>query len=346
VNLGQFPRTRLAHLPTPLEPLPRLSGHLGGPTLFVKRDDCTGLAFGGNKTRKLEFALGRALADEADVILTAGPLQSNHARQTAAACAKLGLRCELVLSLQSGWHEAGYEMTANRLLDDLLGAHVHLVETEHDRPPALDRLARRFAETGERPFVVPAGASDAVGGLGYAAAAAELVEQLKSQGVDATHVVTATGSGGTQGGLVAGLASLDNALQVLGVDIDADVQKTSQLVLECASATAQLLGTEIRDERVVVIDGYAGSAYGAPTSEMRDAVRLAAELEGLILDPIYTGKAMAGLIDLVRRGRLSKRDTVVFLHTGGLPALFAYRTALTVLPPGQSPPDTGAARRP
>jgi L-cysteate sulfo-lyase len=329
MDLSQFPRQSLAHLPTPLESLDRLSAHLGGPRILVKRDDCTGLALGGNKTRKLEFLLAEALAEGADTVLTIGGLQSNHVRQTAAACARLNLACHLVLIRMVEWDDPAYEISGNVQLDHLLGAQVHIVPGGTDRDKALARLARVLKSQGRAPYVIPGGGSNATGSLGYVACAQELAEQASQRGITIDYLVHATGSGGTQGGLLAGTIAAACPWQVLGIDIAAKPAEIAGKVRKIAKATLKKLGADkaskdLGPDQVQIVEGYAGTAYGIPTEEMRDAVRLAARLEGLILDPVYTGKAFAGMIDLIRQGRFSSDQTVVFIHTGGAPGLFAY----------------------
>jgi len=329
MQLARFPRVRLAHLPTPLEPMERLSRHLGGPRLLVKRDDCTGLALGGNKTRKLEFALGEALAQGADCVITTGGLQSNHVRQTAAAAAHLGLACHLVLRPAVPATDPDYAETGNLFLDRLLGATLHAIPAEADRDAEMARLAARLHGEGAKPYLIPAGASNAVGGLGYAAQAIELIAQAEARDLAIDRVVVATGSGGTQGGLVAGVVARHADIAVIGIDIDAEGEAVDARVAAVGEATGALLGVPEGTvaAAVRVVHGYAGEAYGVPTPAMVEAVTLLARLEGLVLDPVYTGKAMAGLIDLVGKGTFGRDETVVFVHTGGMPALFAYRSA-------------------
>ncbi len=324
--LSQIPRIPLAHLPTPLEYLPRLSEELGGPRILVKRDDCTGLALGGNKTRKLEFLIAEAQAQGADTIVTIGGVQSNHVRQTAAAAARVGLSCHLVLARAVPWDDPAYEVSGNVQLDHLLGAQVHLLPEGTDRDGALRRIARALRTNGRSPYVIPSGGSNATGAMGYAVCAVELEEQARAAGETIDYLIHATGSGGTQAGLIAGLHGSDSHIQVLGIDITAAADEIAGKVRTIARDTSQALAQAKRPPRdaLQVISGYAGSAYGMPTEQMRSAVRMAARLEGLILDPVYTGKAMAGLIDLVRQGRFSRTETIVFLHTGGMPGLFAY----------------------
>jgi D-cysteine desulfhydrase family pyridoxal phosphate-dependent enzyme len=323
---AQFPRVSLAHLPTPLEPLERLSGRLGGPPILIKRDDCTGLAFGGNKTRKLEFLFADAIEAGADTVITAGGLQSNHVRQTAAAANKLGLACHLVLQRYVDWPETAYLESGNLLLDGLLGATLHFPPSEIPRDAEMAALAESLAAEGQHPYVIPGGGSNAIGGLGYAAAAGEILEQAAALGVEIGAIVFATASGGTQGGLVAGLASRDAAVEVIGIDVDVMDETLVEKAADVANGTAALLGIESPDltGRIDIAGGFGGEAYGRPTPEMVDAVRLVAELEGILLDPVYTGKAMAGLIGLAAQGRFDRARAVVFIHTGGTPGLFAY----------------------
>jgi L-cysteate sulfo-lyase len=331
MDLSRFPRVSLAHLPTPLEPLERLSDHLGGPRLYVKRDDCTGLALGGNKTRKLEFLMAEALAEGADTVITAGGVQSNHVRQTAAAAAKLGLKCELVQQVARPWDQDQFGETGNLFLDRLLGAGLHSVPGEADRGPGMARLADELRTQGRKPYVIPGGGSNAVGGLGYAGCAQEIIEQAEAMDMTVDVVVMATGSGGTQGGFIAGLVAMNSAIRAIGIEIDADPEAVDGHVRGVANGTLDLLGVAggLPDGVVEINPDYAGAAYGKPTDAMVKSVTLVARLEGLILDPVYSGKAMAGLIDLVKRGEFKPTDTVVFVHTGGAPALFAYRSAFS-----------------
>ena len=326
MNFDRFPRTALAHLPTPLEPMARLSAELGGPRLLVKRDDCTGLALGGNKTRKLEFLMAEALEAGADTVITAGGVQSNHVRQTAAAAAKLGLAAHLVLTRKVAWDKDGYDRTGNILLDRLLGAEIHILPAGGDRAAAMDALAVELRAAGGRPYVIPLGGSNATGALGYADCARELLTQAEALcgGLDA--IVLASSSGGSQAGLIAGLRALEHPAQVIGVEVDGHHEGVTAAVREVAAAIAERLGLDPGElvERVEVIAGYGGPGYGLPTPDMRHAVELAARREGLLLDPVYSGKAMAGLIGLIAEGRFGPEERVVFLHSGGTPALFAY----------------------
>jgi L-cysteate sulfo-lyase len=318
--------------------MPRLSRALGGPRLFVKRDDCTGLATGGNKTRSLEYLLGDALAQRADLVVTEGPLQSNHCRQTAAAAAKCGLECVLVLS-RYGARTAAVE--GNLLLDQLLGARLVLAEDPPDRKRVVARLLEELRGRGRRPYFFPTGGSNPIGALGYV----RMIEELKGQAdfpVDA--ILFASGSGGAQGGALVGTRLFDWPVPLVGISDGATKRELVEMVLDVARGTAALLGIAPPGEPIV-FDDYTGGEFGVPTPEMVEAVRLVARTEGLILDPNYTGKSMAGLIDLIRRGRFRRGQNVVFLHTGGTPALFAYRDVLGEKIEGLDSPSRGGGER-
>ena len=329
MQLARFARARFCHLPTALEPLPRLTAHLGGPQILVKRDDATGLGFGGNKTRKLEFLIGAAFAEGADTLVTAGGVQSNHCRQTAAAAARHGLACALVLQRRVAWNHPDYERGGNVLLDLLAGAEVILVERDADLAAEVERVTEELRASGKRPFVIPIGGSTPVGALGYVAAGLELLAQAEAMGRPIDAIVHASGSGGTQAGLLVALQALGTDVSVLGISVSEPKMELEATVSELADQTAGLLGAAAPPRDAVgVVDDYIGSDYGQPTTGMHEAVHVCARLEGLFLDPVYTGKAMAGLIDLVRQHRFAKDQTVVFVHTGGTPALFPYLDAL------------------
>jgi D-cysteine desulfhydrase family pyridoxal phosphate-dependent enzyme len=325
-----FSRFYLAHLPTPIEPMSRLSGVLGGPEIWIKRDDQTGLAGGGNKTRKLELLVSDALAKKADVVLTAGAVQSNHCRQTAAAAARAGLGCVVVLAGQAP-HRS--QWTGNLLLDDLLGARIWWAGKD-DLLVAMEAAAAAERAAGRRPYTIPIGGSNATGAAAYALAFGELCDQAESRwGADVLHfgrVVLASSSGGTQAGLVVGARANEYGGQVLGISVDKTGGHLRQTVTALLAPTAQQLGLDLAfaPEDVVVDDRYTGGGYAALTGTEREAIRLVAQLEGILLDPVYTGKAMAGLIDLIRRGEIGRDERVLFWHTGGMPALFAYAEGL------------------
>lgn len=313
-------RIHFAHLPTPLEALPRLSAALGGPRLFVKRDDQTGLAFGGNKTRKLEFLVAEAQAQGARTLISAGALQSNHCRQTAAAAARFGFDCILILTGEVPAHSS-----ANYLLDGLFGAQVVHVRERADRDRILQQTFEIAQAEGRRPYLVPYGGSSPVGALGYAFA----VQELMQQGLRPDWVVFGTSSGGTHAGLTLGARLFGFRGRVLGVSIDEEEAWLKAHVSALASQASELLGErlEFSGEDVHATDAYCKAGYGVLTEAEREAVRLFARYEGLLLDPVYTGRAAAGLIDLIRKGFFQPDETVLFWHTGGQPALFAEQYA-------------------
>ena len=330
--LSRFPRVRLCHAPTPLEPLPNLSRHLGGPTIYMKRDDCTGLATGGNKTRKLEFLLGEAASLGADHVITQGAVQSNHVRQTAAAAAKLGMKFTGLLEQRVGDTTPEYESSGNVFLDRMFGAKLCAYPAGTDMNAAMEATADRLRGEGAKPYVIPGGGSNPVGALGYVACALELLAQANELGLVVDRVVHATGSTGTQAGLVAGLEGLSSSIRVLGVSVRAPRAQQEENVHKLAQATATYLGVqgEIARGAVEVNSDYVGAGYGIPTEEMVEAVTLTARLEGILLDPVYTGKGMAGLIGLIQQRHFSKSETVVFVHTGGVAGLFGYRHAFAL----------------
>ncbi|WP_375268038.1 D-cysteine desulfhydrase [Phenylobacterium sp.] len=329
MHLARFPRARFAHLPTPLEAAPRLGEALGGVNLFVKRDDCTGLAGGGNKTRKLEFLVGEALARGADTLVTQGAVQSNHVRQTAAAAARFGLACEVILETRTGSKAEDYNENGNVLLDRLLGAALRTVPGGSDMNAALEEAARAVRDRGGKPYVIPGGGSNAIGALGYADCARELMVQADAMGLKIDQIVTATGSAGTQAGLVAGLAVVGADVPVLGIGVRAPRPTQEGNVFKLAQETAALLGhpDRVAREQVVADCDYVGEGYGLVDQAVIEALKLAARTEGLLLDPVYSGKAMKGLIALAAQGRFEGR-TVVFLHTGGAQGLFGYQSEL------------------
>jgi len=328
MHLSKFPRLHIAHLPTPLEPMKRLTEALGGPNIWIKRDDCTGLAGGGNKTRKLEFLLADALEKKADVILTQGAVQSNHVRQTAAFAAKLGLECRVLLEHRIEDPDADYRLNGNVLLDELFGAQIEYREAGGDMNAELDVVADRLRGEGRQPYAIPGGGSNDIGALGYADAALELLYQARSTDLAIDHVVHATGSAGTQAGLVAGLEASNSGIPVLGIGVRAPREKQEANVLKLAQSTFRLLTDKDGVEALAVKANcdYVGPGYGLPTDGMVEAIEMLAKLEGILLDPVYSGKGMAGLIDLIRTGRFKKGQNVVFIHTGGAQALPAYRS--------------------
>jgi D-cysteine desulfhydrase family pyridoxal phosphate-dependent enzyme len=320
MSLEKLPRTRLAALPTPLEEMPRLTAELGGARLLVKRDDLTGLALGGNKTRKLEYLIAEAVAQGADTVITAGAAQSNHCRQTAAAARKAGLRCVLVLSRSE--HN---ELQGNLLLDALLDAEVRL-----DGGKTIDQVADELRAAGRRPYAIPVGGSNGLGALGYAQCVLELQTQLLALGESADFLYVSSGSGGTQGGLMLGARMYSAGFEIVGVSPGGAAPRVREAAARAANEGADRLGLShhFSPDEAIVYDEYVGPGYAVPTDASNEAIRLFARTEGLIVDPVYTSKAAAALIDHVRTGRISRDATVVFVHTGGQPALFAYHAEL------------------
>jgi len=327
MHLSRFPRVKLTHSPTPLEALPNLSKYLGGPNLFIKRDDCTGLATGGNKTRKLEFLIGDALAQGATHVVTQGATQSNHVRQTAAAARKHGLRCTALLETRVADAGPDYYVNGNVLLDQIFDCQLETRPAGLDMNTELVAAGERLRAQGERPYLIPGGGSNPIGALGYVVCAQELLIQGNDLGLKIDRVVHATGSAGTQAGLVVGLEGLNSGIPVLGIGVRAPKDKQEENVYRLVSQTWDLLRVrgELRRDAVVANSDYVGAGYGKPTEGMIEAVQLLARLEGILLDPVYSGKGMAGLIDLIRKGHFGKDENIVFVHTGGAVGLFGYR---------------------
>jgi D-cysteine desulfhydrase family pyridoxal phosphate-dependent enzyme len=331
--LEKLPRTRLATLPTPLEDAPRLTDALGGARVLVKRDDLTGLAFGGNKTRKLEYLIADAVAQGADTVITAGAAQSNHCRQTAAAARRAGLRCVLVLSRSE--HN---ELQGNLLLDALLDAEIRL-----DAGSTMAEVADELRAAGRRPYVIPVGGSNGLGALGYAQCVLELQVQLLERGQSIDYLYVSSGSGGTQGGLMLGQRMYSAPYQIVGVSPGGKAEGVRNAATRAANDGARLLGLDLTfgPDDAIVHDEFVGPGYAIPTPASNEAIRLFAQTEALIVDPVYTSKAAAALIEHVRTGRIPRDATVCFLHTGGTPALFAYHAevaaALERVPAGAGP---------
>jgi L-cysteate sulfo-lyase len=328
-KIDKVPRVRLLNLPTPLEKMTRLTKLLKGPQLWVKREDCTGLAFGGNKERKTEFALGEALSKKADVIITTGPIQSNHSRATAAAAVKLGLKVILVLT---GEKPSSYD--GNVLLNSLLGAEIRFLEGAHsklDRARYMEEIAADLRKKGHVPYLIPAGASYPPGAVAYVNAMTELITQAQSRDFKIDYLVHAAGSGGTQAGLVLGDEALGLKTDILGICVEPGIKgQLTEKTMEICKGTAKLLGLEVtvKSDDVILNEDYVGKAYETPTPEAVRAIKFVAQTEGMLLDPIYTGRAMAGLINLAEQGHFEKDDNVVFMHTGGTPTLFPYKREL------------------
>jgi D-cysteine desulfhydrase family pyridoxal phosphate-dependent enzyme len=310
------PRLCIAHLPTPVEAMPRLSGILKGPQLWIKRDDQTGLAFGGNKTRKLEFLLAEAQANGAHTLITAGAVQSNHCRQTAAAAARFGFACILVLSGQQP-----PSATGNLLLDQILGAEI-VWTTRAEREAALKDIFEAAWQAGRRPYLIPYGGSNPVGASSYAYAMQELLQQVDRQ---PDWIVFPSSSGGTQAGLVVGAKLFGYHGKILGISVDEQQEVLQERVARLATETAEHLGEKVSFEpqEILVNADYLGGGYGVMGEPELEAIRLIASAEGLFIDPVYTGRAAAGMIDLIRKGFFPRGETVLFWHTGGAPALFA-----------------------
>lgn len=324
MNLARFPRIRLAHLPTPIEHLPRLSEALG-PEIWIKRDDCTGLSTGGNKTRKLEFLMAEALEQGADIVLTQGATQSNHARQTAAAAAKLGLDCHILLEDRTGYTHDDYRRNGNVLLDHLHGATWEHREGGLDMNAELIAVAERKASEGRKPYAIPGGGSNATGALGYVNCALETVAQTTEMGMVFDTLVHATGSAGTQAGLVTGLTAMNAQLPVLGIGVRAPKPKQEENVHKLAVGTAEKLGVPAPPREAVLANtDYVGEGYGLPAPSTIEAIEMFARLEGILLDPVYSAKGAAGLIDLCRKGHFTKGQRILFLHTGGAIGLTGY----------------------
>jgi D-cysteine desulfhydrase len=329
MNLARFPRRRYTAGTTPLEHLEHLGAALGGPEIWTKRDDLLGLAAGGNKTRKLEFLVADALASGCDTLVTVGAVQSNHCRLTAAAAAREGLKCRLVLEERvPGSYDRG--ASGNNFLFDLLGVEaVSPVQAGADLAAAMQAVADELAGQGRKAYVIPGGGSNPLGALGYVACAQELMAQTFEAGLRIDHVVCASGSAGTHAGLLAGLAGMNSGIPVTGISVRRPRAEQEANVHALAVQTAELLGIPPPPRAAVtVLDDWVGPGYSLPTPEMIEAVRLTASLEGVLLDPVYTGKTMAGLMALARGGRFEAGERVLFLHTGGSPALYAYQGVL------------------
>ncbi len=335
MQTGNFPRIKLTDLPTPLEEMPRLTQALGGPTLLVKRDDLTGTGLGGNKVRKLEFLLADAKEKGATAVITTGGPQTNHGRITIGAAAKLGLKSSLVVM-----GAKPPTISGNLLVDYLMGADVHFVPpvqdeslSGYDRWAAdlenvenkVEAVAEDLRQKGETPYIIKLGGTEPLGSLGYVNAAVELLNQLNERQIKADYLVCGIGTGGTMSGLLLGMKLLNSNMKVIGISVTAKDYMLAPMVMYECSEVAELLNikAEIKEEEVTIYDQYLGKAYGHPTKDGAEAILMTAQNEGLMLDPVYTGKVMAGIIDLSRKGVFTPKDTVVFVHTGGVPGLFA-----------------------
>jgi D-cysteine desulfhydrase family pyridoxal phosphate-dependent enzyme len=333
----RYERVELAHLPTPLEEMKTLTEKFEGPKLYIKRDDLTGLAFGGNKARKLEYIFADVLAKKSDSIVTWASVQSNWCRQTAAAARVVGIKPILVLSKRD---ESPVYPDGNHLLDLLMGADVRIIGPGQDRQTTADQIVKEEKAKGRNPYVVSVGGSrvggsmtEPLGAIAYAAAFEETYRQARERGIKIDHVVLATGSGGTQAGLVVGAKVVAPNVQVVGIAISSPSASVKASVADIANDTARVLDLEasFTAEDIIVFDEYIGDGYGKMNSAHAEAIALTAQEEGILLDPVYTGKAMAGTLDLIKKGYFKKGEGVVFLHTGGTPALFVYRDRLIEL---------------
>ncbi|WP_372697331.1 D-cysteine desulfhydrase [Arthrobacter sp. JSM 101049] len=326
MNLARIPRRRYTEGRTPIEFLPNLTRELGGPRIHIKRDDLLGLTSGGNKTRKLEFLMADALAQGADTIVTTGAVQSNHCRLTLSAAVKEGLKCRLLIEerVEGSYKE---EASGNNLLYHLLGAEsITPVPGGTDLMAGMQDIAEQVRADGGTPYIVPGGGSNALGALGYVACAEEILSQAFESGLQIDHVVCSSGSGGTHSGLVAGLHGNQSGIPVTGISVRAAKEPQEAKILDLANQTSQLAGAELEvpSDHVTVRDEFVGPGYSLPTREMTDAIQLFARTEGILLDPVYTGKTAAGLIGMIQEGAFDKDNDVLFIHTGGSPAIYAY----------------------
>ena len=331
MHLARFPRRRYTEGWTPLEKMERLSRLLGGPDLYIKRDDLLGLTAGGNKTRKLEFLVADALARGADTLITCGAVQSNHCRLTLAAAVKEGLKCRLVLEERvPGSYNPG--ASGNNFLFALLGVEaITVVKTGVDLGAEMQKVADEVAALGRKAYVIPGGGSNALGGLGYVSCAEEILAQTFQLGIRLDHIVCASGSTGTHAGLVSGLVGNNSHIPITGINVRRTREEQEPNVHKLAQEIATLLGIVggVPRDTIRALGDWVGPGYSLPSPEMVEAVRMVAQVEGILLDPVYTGKTMAGLIGLIRRGEFTKGQNVLFVHTGGAPALYAYQNVLT-----------------
>lgn len=324
-KMESFPPVGLINAPTPFYKLARLSTHLGGPQIWVKRDDATHISSGGNKLRKLDRYLHPAIENGCDTLVSGGVPQSNSQRQVATAAAILGLDSHLVVYQNRVEPPSiNYDISGNVVLNKLFGAVMHPVEWAGDRNGPIEALAESLSAQGRNPYVVPYGVSCGLGALSYASTVAEIAEQAHRENIHPTAIIAASGSGGTQAGLIIGADGCLPHTQIIGIDVDADPDRVRADVIKYMREGAALMSTKISDDKVNVVSAYAGPSYGVPHPSTLEAIRLAASLEAIILDPVYSGKALAGLIGMIKEGQFTKEDTVIFVHTGGMPAVFAY----------------------
>ena len=324
--LEKFERIKLGHFPTPIEHLKNVSEYLDGPNIFIKRDDCTGLATGGNKTRKLEFLMADAIKSKAELIVTVGAIQSNHARQTAAACSLKGLKCLIILEQRLKDPPDAYMNSGNVFLDKLLGAEVMLCPKNQDILEYSTKVVEDIKSKGTNVYFIPGGGSNSIGALGYVECFKEILE--KNSKYNFTHIIHATGSSGTQAGLLAGKKYFKSQLQIIGISVRYEKKIQEEKVYNEAKKVCEKLKCDVLDRsEVVAYDDYVGSGYGEPTDGMIEATNLLAKKEAILLDPVYSGKGFAGLIGLIRQKKFTKKDNILFIHTGGAVSLSAYEWA-------------------
>ena len=324
--LEKFERIKLGHFPTPIEHLKNVSQHLDGPNIFIKRDDCTGLATGGNKTRKLEFLIPDAIKNKAELIVTVGAIQSNHARQTAAACSLKGLKCLIILEQRLKDPPDAYMNSGNVFLDKLLGAKVMLCPKDQDILEYSTKVVEDIKSKGTNVYFIPGGGSNSIGALGYVECFKEILE--KNSKYNFTHIIHATGSSGTQAGLLAGKKYFQSQLQIIGISVRYEKKIQEEKVYNEAKKVCEKLKCDVLDRsEVVAYDDYIGSGYGEPTDGMIEATNLLAKKEAILLDPVYSGKGFAGLIGLINQKKFTKEDNILFIHTGGAVSLSAYEWA-------------------
>ena len=328
--LSRFPRVSLAHLPTPMEHLPRLSKHLDGPEIYVKRDDCTGLGTGGNKTRKLEFLIADAQMKKANVVITQGAVQSNHARQTAAAAAKVGMQCELIFEKRVTDASDAYLKSGNVFLDQLFGANIREVEKGSDMNEEMNKVANELTQKGSTPYIIPGGGSNPIGALGYVDCVLEIITQANQQNIEIDCIVHATGSAGTQAGLIVGAKAMNSNIPILGIGVNVSQKLQEEKVYQLACETAEYMGLPgiIDREDVVANCDYVGEGYGISTKSMNAAILTLARYVGLLFDPVYSGKGLAGMLDLIKKDYFQGQKNIIFIHTGGSVGLFAYHDLL------------------
>ena len=324
--IDNFPRIRLGHFPTPIESLQNITKDLGGPKIFIKRDDCTGLATGGNKTRKLEFIMPDAIKNKADLVVTVGAIQSNHARQTAAACAILGIKCLIVLEQRLANAPESYMNSGNIFLNKIFGAEMILCPTNKNVEEFAEEIMGDKKRQGINPYFIPVGGSNHLGELGYIECMREIIEQDSERLF--THIILATGSGGTHAGLIAGNAHYQSDIEIIGISIKDKKLDQEEKVFRLAKNSCDFIQCKSLDRKnVIVEDAYVGEGYAIPTEGMKKALKLMARKEAILLDPVYSGKAFDGLIDLVKKGHFKDSEKILFIHTGGSAAIPAYEWA-------------------